>query len=193
MSDPVLHLLAGPNGAGKTTFHDRVLGPATGMPFVNADQLAALRWPGDELARGHDAARLAAEDRAALFAARRSFITETVFSHVSKLEMVDRAQSLGYLVTLHVVMVPEALSVLRVPERVRNGGHDVPEQKVRARWHRLWPLVADAIAVANEAHLYDNSSARFPYRRVASFWRGAPVGAAEWPAWTPPVLVDLTG
>ena len=51
MGDPVLHLVAGPNGAGKTTFHDRVLAPATSLPFVNADHLAARHWPGDEAAQ----------------------------------------------------------------------------------------------------------------------------------------------
>ena len=191
MGDPVLHLLAGPNGAGKTTFHDEVLGPVTALPFVNADHLAALHWPGAEAAHGHEAAALAAQERTLLLDARRSFTTETVFSHVSKLELVEHAQSLGYLVTLHVVMVPEELSVLRVPERVHNGGHHVPEHLVRARWHRLWPLVASAITVADDAAAYDNSSARHPYRRVANFWRGVPVGQADWPKWTPPVLVDL--
>ncbi len=192
MSDPVLHLLAGPNGAGKTTLHDLVLGPATGLPFVNADHLAASRWPGHEAAHGHEASALAAEQRERMLAARRSFITETVFSHVSKLELVEHARSLGYLVSLHVVAVPEELSVLRVPERVHNGGHDVPEAKVRARWHRLWPLVADAITIADDASVYDNSSARFPHRRVATFWRGRPVGEVDWPSWTPEALMALT-
>ena len=191
MGDPVLHLLAGPNGAGKTTFHDRVLGPATGLPFINADHLAARHWPGDEAAHGHEAAALAADQRRVLLDERRSFSTETVFSHISKVELVEYAQSLGYLVALHVVMVPEELSVHRVPERVHNGGHHVPEHLVRARWHRLWPLVAEAITLADDAAVYDNSSARDPFRRVASFWRGVPVGSVDWPRWTPAALVDL--
>ena len=41
MGDPVLHLLAGPNGAGKSTFYQEILGPATGLPFVNADEIAS--------------------------------------------------------------------------------------------------------------------------------------------------------
>ena len=37
---PVLYLIVGPNGAGKTTLFERVIGPATGLEFVNADRFA---------------------------------------------------------------------------------------------------------------------------------------------------------
>ena len=60
MSTPVLHLLAGPNGSGKTTFYEQVVAPATHLPFVNADHIAADRWPGEELQHGHEASRHAA-------------------------------------------------------------------------------------------------------------------------------------
>jgi len=45
MSSPVLHLLAGPNGSGKSTFVAEVLQEVTHLPFVNADVIAAHRWP----------------------------------------------------------------------------------------------------------------------------------------------------
>ena len=45
--------------------------------------------------------------------------------------------------------------------------------------------------LVDDASVYDNSSARDPFRRVASFWRGVPVGPVDWPGWTPAALVDL--
>ena len=42
-------------------------------------------------------------------------------------------------------MIPEDRAVKRVKHRVRSGGHDVPEDKIRERHRRLWALVADAI------------------------------------------------
>lgn len=188
-SDPVLHLLAGPNGAGKTTLFERVIEPATHLPFVNADRIAAERWPGDELAHGHEASRSAADERDRLLAARVSFATETVFSHDSKVDLLRDAVAAGYLVTLHVVMVPEEASVLRVVSRVEHGGHSVPEDKVRARWHRLWPLVAAAAPLALETRVYDNSKAATPLRLVAVMRDGQTVGTSDWPTWTPE---DLT-
>lgn len=190
MADPVLHLLAGPNGAGKSKLFAEVIGPATHLEFVNADDIAGERWPEDAERRSYDAAAVAAERRAHLLAGRTSFVTETVFSHQSKLDLVNDARAAGYLVTLHVVLVTEELAVARVANRVEFGGHAVPEDKVRARFHRLWPLVAKAIAVADTAFVYDNSRIKPAFRVVATFHHGTLVGEVNWPPWTPVPLRD---
>ena len=71
MSDPVLHLLVGPNGAGKSSLHDLVIGPVTRLELVNADVIAAERWPGDPARRSYDAAVVAATRRS-ISSGRRS-------------------------------------------------------------------------------------------------------------------------
>ena len=192
MTDAVLHLIAGPNGAGRTTLVREVIAPVTHLPFVNADELAALHWPGSELEHGHEASRLARHARELLLASERSFIAETVFSHPSKVELVRDARRSGFRVTLHVVVIPEELAVARVRERVRNRGHDVPERKVRDRFHRLWPLVAQAASIADETYVYDNTSARHPHRLMATFIMGRTIGAPHWAPWTPEPLRALT-
>lgn len=191
MSDPVLHLLVGPNGAGKSTLFAAVIEPATHLEVVNADVIAAQRWPEDPAARSYDAAAIAAERRSAWIGERRSFVAETVFSHESKLELVDAAEEAGYLVTLHVVMVPKELAVARVASRVAAGGHPVAEDKVRARYERLWPLVAAAARQVDSATVYDNSRARHPFQVVATLQRGRVMGTPTWPAWTPDAVRDL--
>lgn len=188
MSSPVLHLLAGPNGAGKTTFVERVLAPSTGLPFVNTDAIAAQRWPGDEPERAYEAARVAEEQRSTLLAAGASFLSETVFSHPSKVGLVERAEALGYLVTLHVIMVPEETTLRRVEYRVAHGGHGVPEAKVRSRYARLWSHIAAARLIADRANFYDNSRASSPFRLVAVYGHGVAAGEPEWPKWTPAPL-----
>ena len=188
MSDPVLHLIVGPNGAGKTTFYERVLQPVTQLPFVNADLIAAKKWPKDQAARSYDAAQLAAAQRTRLLKQRRSFVTETVFSHPSKLNLLREAAAGGYLVTVHAILIPEDLAVARVPLRVSLGGHAVPEDKIRARYQRLWPHVVEAITLVDELTVYDNSRARRPFRVVARYRDGRPVKAPDWPPWTPGAL-----
>jgi predicted ABC-type ATPase len=183
--DPVLHLIAGPNGSGKTTLARRVIVPATHLPFVNADDIAARRWPGSEVEHAYDASEVAAAERTQLLADRSSFITETVFSHPSKVELVQRAQEAGYLVYLHVVVIPEELSVRRVAHRVRLGGHAVPKAKIRQRYRRLWPLVAQARALADMTYVYDNSTAAQPHRLMASYESGRLLGVPAWAQWTP--------
>lgn len=160
MSTPLLYVLAGPNGSGKSTFADVVLRPATGLSFVNADEIAA---------------------------AEGSFIAETVFSHPSKVALVEQATQAGYRVELHVLLLPEDVAVARVAYRVRTGGHTVPPDKIRERYRRLWGLVAQARAIVHRATFYDNSRSR-PFQPVAVFERGHPVGTPTWPAWAPEVL-----
>lgn len=186
-----LDLVVGSNGAGKTTFVRKVILPVApaGTHFVNADEIARQRWPQDPEARSYEAAKVAAATRQALIAAGQPFVAETVFSHRSKLDLIADARAAGFHVCLHVLLVPEDLSVLRVERRVAAGGHSVPETKIRARYERLWRLVAQAILAADSAVVYDTSPRVRPVV-VARFASGVPVGAVHWPAWTPPDLAD---
>jgi predicted ABC-type ATPase len=112
-----------------------------------------------------------------------------VFSHPSKLALIPQAQGAGYLVFVHAVMVPLPLTLVRTRLRAAQGGHSVPEDKVQARYQRLWPQVASALDQADEATVYDNSSARVPFRVVARFQNGRPLGVLDYPSWTPQALL----
>jgi predicted ABC-type ATPase len=183
-----LDLVVGPNGAGKSTFVELTLAPLLpGSVFVNADEIAKQRWPVDPASHAYEAARIAAKTRSRLIELGRPFIAETVFSHSSKLELVRDAHQANYIVVLHVLLIPEELAVQRVKYRVRAGGHDVPETKIRERHRRLWALVADAIFQSDNATVYDNTGIEGP-RIVAQMSGGGIVGCPTWPAWTPEAL-----
>jgi predicted ABC-type ATPase len=183
-----LDLVVGPNGAGKSTFIGFTLAPLlSGSLVVNADEIARQRWPQDPASHSYDAAQIAADTRAKLIDLGRSFIAETVFSHPSKLNLIHAARRAGFTVVLHVLLIPEDLAVERVRHRVRAGGHDVPETKIRQRHRRLWAPVAEAIALSDLATVYDNSRLRGP-RIVARLSGGLTVGSPDWPTWAPEVL-----
>ncbi len=188
-----LDLIVGPNGAGKTTIAEQVLTQtALAAPFVNADVIAEQRWPGHTQRHAYDAARIAERTRAALIEARRPFIAETVFSHESKLELIRSAKAAGYTVALHVVLVPVELCVARVRRRVAAGGHPVPEEKIRQRYERLWPLVRVAISLSDSASVWDNTALDRRPRRVVRFVQGVAVEGPQWPAWAPSGLTGPT-
>lgn len=183
-----LDLVVGPNGAGKSTFIAFTLARLLpGSLVVNADEIARQRWPGEPAGHAYAAARIAAETRAKLIDLGRSFIAETVFSHPSKLDLIDAAHRAGFTVVLHALLIPEDLAVERVRHRVRAGGHDVPETKVRGRHRRLWTPVTEAVALSDVATVYDNSRLRGP-RIVARLSGGMTIGSPDWPAWTPGAL-----
>jgi predicted ABC-type ATPase len=180
-----LDLVVGPNGAGKSTFVELTLGPLLPKSvFVNADEIAKRRWPADTAIHAYEAAQIAADTRARLIEMGRSFIAETVFSHPSKLELINTAQAADYTVALHVLLIPEELAVQRVRHRVQAGGHDVPEGKIRERYQRLWALIATAITQSDSATVYDNSAPKGP-RIVAQMSSRYSIGALDWPIWAP--------
>jgi len=184
-----LDLIAGPNGAGKTTLYERVVFPdRPGLPFVNADVIAAARF-GDAAARmSYAAAEIAATTRAALIEARLDFCTETVFSHPSKVDLIDIAVAAGYDVVLHVVMVPVELSAHRVAARVAAGGHDVPAEKITSRYGRIWPNVVAAVGRCRRSVFYDNSADAGPVE-IAAFRTGLADYPPRWPGWSPDALL----
>jgi len=183
-----LDLVVGPNGAGKSTFAHEILSKQLpGVLFVNADLIAAERWPDDPERRAYDAAKIAEATRTALIESGRQFIAETVFSHPAKLALIDQAQAAGYFVALHVLMLPESAALARVAARVARGGHSVPENKIRERYQRLWPLVALAADKAESATFWDNSTLDGP-ELVVQLANGQLLAPPKWPSWTPDAL-----
>ena len=128
-----LWLLVGGNGAGKSTFYRLVLEPL-GLPFVNADRLAQLVYPDAAQERSYEADLLAEQQRNTLVLSGASFCFETVYSHPSKIDFTARAKALGYYVIMVAIHLEQAeLNAARVVQRVREGGHNVPTEKLLTR------------------------------------------------------------
>ncbi len=178
---PELVVIAGPNGAGKSTFYASQLALAN-LIFVNADVLAAKF----ELSP-YEAAALAQSLREALLAEKESFVFETVFSdrEGSKLSFLEQAVELGYRVTLCFIGLDSAeTSQQRVAMRVTQGGHDVPDEKLEARYPRSLENLRQAIRRLPEVRVYDNSDLRTPYRHLATYQTGKQVHVKPpLPAW----------
>ena len=190
------HLLAGPNGAGKSTLYralvrQGLLGPP--LEFVNADlhEQAHLQHIADPLQRSEAARAWADARRAALIAARTPFASETVFSHPSKLALIEQARQHGFTVALHVVALdgPERL-VQRVARRVREGGHPVPPERILARYPRTLALLAQAVHRADVAYLYDGADVEAGGPQLVAVCTpvGATVLATPLPRWASDML-----
>ena len=122
--------------------------------------------------------------------ARIDFATETVFSHPSKVELVEQATEAGYDVVLHVVMVPLELSVERCRLRFEQGGHEVPPHVLEPRYGRLWGLIADAAPICARVIFWDNSADDGP-NLIASMRHSVWDSPPAWPSWTPEDLRAL--
>ena len=178
---PILVAVAGPNGAGKTTFYNAHLRPA-GLRFVNADEMAR------ELAiDGYEAARIVAQVRQELVRCRESFVFETVFSDPvgDKLTFLKAAAQAGYTVVLCFIGIsgPET-SEQRVAMRVSQGGHDVPPEKLVARFPRTMTNLRAAIGELPYVIIFDNDDLSASFQAVAVVHNGRVVWSAhQLPEW----------
>lgn len=95
-----------------------------------------------------------------LLTAKRKFSFETVFSHSGKLDLMERAKAAGYKVYLYFISTESPyINVQRVKEiRVKQGGHDVPEDKIIGRYDRTMANLDEALSMAYHAYLWDNST-----------------------------------
>jgi predicted ABC-type ATPase len=162
---PVFYLLAGPNGAGKSTLYKALLA-AGQIPkeaeFVNADlyEAAHLLHIPDAQQRSEAARQWGDQRREELLSGGKSFVSETVFSHESKLALIAQAQEKGFFVLLLVVCMDDPQRLLRrVSQRVSEGGHDVPAERILARYPRTLGNLRKAVRLADAALLHDSETA----------------------------------
>jgi predicted ABC-type ATPase len=177
---PIALVLAGHNGSGKSTlWYDR-LADALEIPLVNADRLTLSLLPpaganqrlrpwAEGLRDKDERWQKLSQDGVQLFMGLimdqgMSFAFETVFSHLepqrdgsikSKTEIITTLQTHGYFVIL--LFIGLELSILRVATRRSQGGHAVPEAKLRSRYPRTQQAIGIAAPVADMTLMFDNS------------------------------------
>ncbi len=172
MTAKQLWVLTGGNGAGKTTFYHHFLAP-TGLPFINADIIAHNLDSKNTEAMSYEAAKIAGKLRHDMLQRGRSFCFETVFSHPSKIDFIAKAKALNYQVILvYIHLQTDTLNQARVAQRVTEGGHNVPADKIISRIPRTMANVNSAIPLADIVKIYDNSSKESPYIPIAEITDG---------------------
>ena len=147
---PVVLAFAGPNGSGKTTVKRSLTVFGT---YVNADDIKKEYGLTDlEAAQQAELLRNMLLDKGA------DFSFETVLSTDRNLLLLEKAKQRGYEVQcIYVLTCDENINVARVRARFASGGHDVPEDKIRARYHRALALLPRLIDVCDKILIYDNS------------------------------------
>jgi predicted ABC-type ATPase len=141
------YIVAGSNGAGKTTFATEFLPRYANCPnFINADLIARGLSPFDPDAALARAGRLVLESIKQASASRADFAFETTLSGRSYVRVIRDLRKRCYRIHMFDLWIPgPELALLRVRERVRQGGHNVPPADVRRRFTRT---------LGNLFHLY---------------------------------------
>ena len=119
-------MLAGPNGAGKSTIYEYIVKHQFNAPFINADKIQKEELSDQTMQGAYQAAKIAEQRRQQHLLNKQSFVSESTFSHPSKLELISDAKQADFRIVLyHINVKTPELSIARVAERVQQGGHNV--------------------------------------------------------------------
>jgi predicted ABC-type ATPase len=180
---PQVIVIAGPNGAGKSTAAAHLL--PEGMTYVNADEVAKglPRYPSRE-ADIH-AGRIVLNQMDELEQAGLDFAVETTLASRSLAARIARLRASGYWFRLIYIWLPSAdLAVQRVAERVRRGGHHIPEETIRRRYEGgLRNFFSLYMPMADRWALYENTVPERHPTTIAEGRMGEKVRIAEPRLW----------
>jgi predicted ABC-type ATPase len=134
-----LFIISGCNGAGKTTVSRSILPSFNCNVYVNADEIAAELSPGNPESAAIEAGRI-------------------MLQRIDNL--VDRAHAAGYMVVLAYFWLDSPYTaMLRVKERVREGGHNIPKDVIYRRYYLgIRNLFEIFMPIVDYWVLYDNNA-----------------------------------
>jgi len=182
---PRIRLIAGPNGAGKTTLLKTLVKNKVPVgQYINPDDIArhislnsTLKRTNQELGIGQNSQDFSVEVERYLavimaqsiatglredwLAYNLSLTYESVMSHKSHLDFVDKAIESGFEPYLYYICTSDPdINKARVAQRVESGGHPVPEDKILGRYNRSLSLLCEMARKCRRVYFFDNSSQR---------------------------------
>jgi predicted ABC-type ATPase len=147
---PEIIVFAGPNGSGKSTITQLF---QIDMDYINADDIKK-----STLCTDLEAAQKAEQLREQHLSQLKDFCFETVLSTDRNLNLLKKAKEKGYFIKcVYILTALPEVNVMRVRARVIQGGHGVPEDKIRSRYDKSLELIKEVIPVCDICHIYDNS------------------------------------
>ncbi len=150
-STPIVLVFAGPNGSGKSTVTKGfdIIGE-----YINADDIKKQQACTDL-----EAAQYATALREDAVKNKRDFTFETVLSSPRNVELLKNAKALGYRIEVVFVLTADPqINVARVVDRVKNGGHDVPKDKIISRYYKSLDNLSKLLKIADIMWVVDNST-----------------------------------
>lgn len=162
---PHLVVIADPNGAGKsTTAHALLQGTIGITEYVNADAIAQGLSAFAPERVAFQAGRIMLERLQQLANQGENFAFETTLATRSFAPWIANLRQTGYLFHLIFLWLPDPiLAIARVQQRVRQGGHNLPEETIQRRYHagirNLFQLYRP---LADSWFFYDNSNTVAP-------------------------------
>lgn len=175
-------IIGGVNGCGKSSLTGSIKAERTDLGIIVDPDKITAELGGDE----YEGGKVAVEKLERALADGVSFTQETTLSGGYARKLARRAKEAGYYIRLYYVGLDSLQeSLLRIENRVRKGGHDIPRRDVEARFARRFSDVVKILPYCDEARFFDNDNG---FVLVSEYRNGEilPIGSKR-PAW----LVEL--
>ncbi len=163
---PNLYIIAGCNGAGKTTASYTVLPEILNCKeFINADEIARGLSPFQPEKVAITAGRIMLQRIDELINLKVDFAIETTLTIKSYTKMIEVARLNGYNIKLAYLWLNNVdLAIERVNARVKEGGHNIPEDVIRRRYKKgIFNLINIFIVLCDYWLVFDNSDESFTF------------------------------
>ena len=161
MKKPKLYVIAGPNGSGKTTFAEKFLPHYVEcFEFVNADLIAKGLSPFGPSKVAIKAGKILLDQIADCSRKKIDFSFETTLAGRGYVNIFEKMKQNGYEIHLFFLWLPNVkLALARIEDRVRKGGHNIPDHDVRRRFARgVWNLFHVYRQLFDTWSIFDNST-----------------------------------
>lgn len=157
---PTIYIIGGPNGAGKSTASQFLLTDVFNTKiFINADNIAAEINPANPEEVAIRAGRIMLEQIEKRLHNKETFAIETALASRSYLNLIKRAQILGYKIELYFFYLASIeMAIERVKLRVSEGGHNIPRDTIERRYYSGIKNFFDYILITDRWYFYDNST-----------------------------------
>ncbi len=130
--------------------------------------------------------------REQLLESKSSFAFETVMSGADKIAFLGKARQAGYRIYLYFICIDDVfINKDRVENRVQKGGHNVPEEKIEARYYKTLEQLAKAVQFTNRAYFFDNSGTEHRFIAEVTDGTESKFHSTDIPGWLRAYLPDI--
>ncbi|WP_298483131.1 hypothetical protein [uncultured Ruminococcus sp.] len=166
-------IIGGVNGVGKSSLSGVLRRQLSDMGMIIDPDTIAVQQHCDRLTAGKNAIAKVKE----CLQKGINFSQETTLSGRRTLRTIQQAREENYFIRLYYVGISTAEeSLYRIANRVRKGGHNIPEHDVLRRYEKRFADLAEVLPYCDEVHFYDNENG---FREVAIYQNGDMIPQAE--------------
>lgn len=171
-------IIGGVNGVGKSSIYGAFGAANKGLGVVIDTDKITAQLGGDKLKGGKEALRIINN----CFEQGESFTQETTLSGQKTLKTILAAREKGYTISLYYIAVNSVEeSLLRIENRVRKGGHDIPADDVQRRFDKRFDDLIKILPYCDRAQFVDNENG---FIAVGSYSEGKLTLIGEYrPSW----------